>query len=211
MHITVFGGSGKVGRLVVARLLEDGHRITVFVHSNAPFGNNVNLNIIKGDVRNAADVTKALQGSEAVISTLGSWGTKSKDIVSTGMKRIIPVMEADGIRRIISLTGSGAQAPGERSSRLDRLGRPAVELIAGKILADSEDHIKRLADSSLDWTIIRSPVMRGFGKQDYHLSLKAPAPWATVHRDAVANALVEQLDSHDFIRSAPYIVPNKML
>jgi putative NADH-flavin reductase len=205
MHVTVFGASGKVGRLVVQQLLDDDHRITVFVHSHAPFGNNVDLNIVRGDVHNAADVAKALQNSEAVISTLGSWGTKSKDVVSSAMEQIVPVMESEGIKRIIGLTGSGAKAPGEKLSLMDKLSRPAFKLVAGKILDDSEHHIQRLADSSLDWTVIRSPVMRTFGKQNYHLSLKIPPPWATIHRAAVAQAIVGQLASPDFIRTAPHI------
>jgi putative NADH-flavin reductase len=88
MNITVFGAGGRVGCLVVGELLARHHTVTAVVQS-VPRVKLDSVTYVIGDVRNATDVERALQGSEAVISTLGSWGTPTKDILSSGMKVIV--------------------------------------------------------------------------------------------------------------------------
>ena len=91
--MTVFGASGKVGRLVVMQALKRGYSVVAFVHSHDPFVATTNLRVVKGDIYNADDVGKALKGSEAVISALGSWGTKNRNVLSSAMKVVIPDMD----------------------------------------------------------------------------------------------------------------------
>lgn len=42
------------------------------------------------------------------MSALGSWGTESKDILSSVIVNIIKAMKAEKVSRIISLTGTDA-------------------------------------------------------------------------------------------------------
>ncbi len=124
-QITVFGASGKVGRLVVAELLGRGHNVVAFVHSQKLTEKDFvrdsvhdakatkNIRIVQGDIYNAVQVAAALSGSQAVISVLGSWGTKRKDILCSAMRAIIPAMEQQHIQRIVSLTGHDARTEGD--------------------------------------------------------------------------------------------------
>jgi putative NADH-flavin reductase len=204
MQITVFGASGKVGRLVVEEALSRGHSVVAFVHrSKLPATNN--LTVIQGNVYKLSDVTKAVQGSGAVISALGSWGTKRKDVTEQGMANIIPAMEAVGIKRVISVTGHGASAPGDKFEPVHEFSRLLLKLLAAKILRDGEKHIQRLHGSSLEWTVIRSPVMNN-RVGGYKISLSRPWPLATVGRHSVADCLVDLAENREYMRKAPYIV-----
>lgn len=206
MRITVFGASGKVGRLVVDKLLRDGHYVRAFVHSNSHLRNHKRLQVISGDIHDKAAVSKAIEGADAVISALGSWGTPSKDIVSTGTKNIIPAMKKHKIRRIVSLTGSGAKDDGEKLSLLDMLSRYAVRVFARKVFDDGEQHIALLRASKLDWTVVRSPLMRESSRRrEYVLSRRSPLPWATIVRDDVASAMVELVGGKEWRQTAPFI------
>ena len=206
MQITVFGASGKIGRLVVSQLLDKGYSVVAFVYSKSNFENNDNLKVIKGDVHSQQDVEKAIQGSEIVISTLGSWHTKSKDILTSAMRSIIPAMGKQDIRRIISLTGSDAHAPGDRPNLLAKLMRPVLQVSAGKILADGEEHIKLLSNSDLNWAVVRSPVMRNFGaSKAFDLSLRPTNIWETVNRQHVALAICSLVEDSGFEKSAPFV------
>src|SRR4051812_42365964 len=100
MQVTVFGASGKVGRLVVAEALQRGYSVKAFVHSRNPFEDSPKLKVVKGDVYDSDDVAKALRGSDAVISCLGSWGSKRRDVLSSAMRMIIPAMTEQKIGRI---------------------------------------------------------------------------------------------------------------
>lgn len=71
MKVCVTGGAGYVGSLLVPQLLGDGHMVVVldtlwFGNGFLP-GDNDNLTIIQGDIRNAEDVREAFTGCDAVI------------------------------------------------------------------------------------------------------------------------------------------------
>lgn len=206
MRVVVFGSTGHVGRLVVQQLLAANHIVVAFVHGRNMYQDVPGITVVQGDVHQAADVTRALQGADAVISTLGSWHTPTKDILSTAMQAIIPVMEAQGPKRIITLTGADARSSADVPTLAQKLLRPVFTVIAGKILADGEEHMKLLQASTLDWTVVRSPVMRGIGGSgNARLDATPPLPWATVHRQDVAEAIVSQLQSTDHLYKAPFI------
>lgn len=207
MRVAVFGASGKVGLFVTNKLLIEGHDVIVFTHKSSPFKESKRLKIIHGDIHNFDEVRQAVRGSQAVVSALGSWGTKSKDIVSSGIENIITAMSENNIKRVVSLTGSDALASSDHSSILGRLLRFIIIISpARKILFDGEKHIKLLEKSELDWTVLRSPVMNNKGNlNNFVVSKLKPKLWQTINRESVANALVELIEDNDYYQQAPYI------
>lgn len=203
MQIAVFGASGKVGRLVVQQALQRGFRVVAFVHSHNPFAANPNLTISTGDIYKADDVARAINGSEAVVSCLGSWGTPRRDVLSSAMERIIPAMQAQGVERIVTLTGIGVQA--QPSTALVFGLRLLQWLPAGKVFADAEKHVQMLAASDLVWTTICSPVINKSPKTAYYLKQKGMNPLRFISRAAVATALLDQLSSKEFLRQTVVI------
>lgn len=204
----MFGASGKVGRLVVRELLREGWEVTAFVHRSSPFTETKRLRVAKGDIHSAEDVRHAIEGSQVVISALGSWGTKSKDIVSSGMENIIAAMSESGIKRVVSLTGADALVPGEYPGIASGALRPFIKISPARdILADGERHIRLLDESRLDWTVIRSPIMNGRGDpHEYSVGNTKPKPWATINRQSVAIAMAKAIDDRALYRKAPFII-----
>ncbi len=207
MKITIFGANGRVGRLLVDGALSRGHEVVAFTHNKNSLGNKPKLTIIKGDIYDAESVKNALKGSNLVISSLGSWGTPKKDILSEGMKNIIPGMHANKINRIISLTGAAAKMKGDKSGLADKLSRLSLNIIGHKILIDGEIHNMLLAQSDLDWTILRSPVMNESGdKNKFKLVNKTPLPWDMINRESVVLAMLDLITETKYSKQAPYIV-----
>lgn len=206
MKVIVFGASGNVGKKIVAELIEHGHEVTGFVYGGIPaFVESNRLRIVQGNVKKFADVQRALKGQDVVISCLGSWGTKSKDILSMGMKSIIPAMESEGIKRIISLTGAAAKASSDKPNLLAKISRLSLIPVGYKILKDGEEHIRLLEQSNLDWTVLRSPVMKEECERGYELSDMPPAPWAIINRNDVAKAMVDLLETDNWMKASPII------
>jgi putative NADH-flavin reductase len=205
MQVTIFGASGKVGQLTVAAARAEGHSVVAFVHASNPFAGDSSIQVVQGDIHVPADIAKALQGSQAVISALGSWHTKRKDVLSVAMTSIIPVMTEQGISRIVTLTGSAAFDSTDTVSLDQRLLHFVFGCIAPRIQKDGEQHIRVLRASNLNWTTIRSPGMTTFGSPMYVLRTKLPSVFRTIQRRAVAQALVDQLEATDFIHAAPAI------
>jgi uncharacterized protein len=193
MKITVFGASGRIGQIVVRKLLADGHKVRAFVHSKDPFNQHHRLEVIHGDIQNHDDVRYALEKTDGVISTLGSWHTKDKNILSSGMKTIIPGMETSGINRIVTLTGSDARDKSDTLGFIHKISHPLLKVVGRKVLHDAEEHLRLLHASKLDWYSLRSPVITKSGSTDFTLTMRRPKPWSTIHEEAVAEALILQL------------------
>lgn len=222
--ITVFGANGRVGALVVHLLLKRGYRVRAFVHSANQELKDPNITYIHGDVADKDSVAEALNGADAVISALGSWGTKNKNILTVGMKTIVPLMEEMKVKRIVTLTGADAWTPDQynawrhftlvqklfglmnkRPVLVAYLSHRLFLTVAGKILRDGEEHMRILSKSQLDWTTIRSPVMNNRGVNSYVLAMRYPLPWQTVNRAGVARALADEIEVDMRYRTAPYI------
>lgn len=206
MKIIVFGANGKVGRLVVHKLLGAGHVVVAFVHRHTPERPHENLTVFEGDIYDRQAVARAMQGCEVVISTLGSWGTPKQDILTTGMKHIIPAMKEQGTSRIVSLTGSDARWSRDELTLTHRVSHLLLMLIAPKVLQDGETHLELLSSSGLDWTVLRSPVMNESSGTGYRLSEHRPPPWATINRHAVAQAIYDECLAESQRGTSPYLM-----
>ena len=108
MKVVVFGASGKIGSRVVELLLAEGHDVFAVVHSRDIFQGTPHLYVKKLDVHDADTVFEVLKDAGAVLSCVSSWGSEAGDILSSAMRSILPAMEAQGVKRIVSLTGTGA-------------------------------------------------------------------------------------------------------
>lgn len=207
MQVTVFGASGRVGKQLTTELLAQGHTVVACVHSNrSSLPKSSHLRILTGDIHDSDYVVKAIAGSDAIISALGSWGTKSKDIVSSATEQIIPAMNAAKISRYISVTGNVAVVPGENIGLISTASRFIFGIIAGPILRDGDKHLAVLHSSNLNWTAFRSPPMTGSSSTKYKLSLIPLSPFAVVSRKAVVKAMIDALTDAEYSKQAPFIV-----
>jgi putative NADH-flavin reductase len=205
MKIVVFGASGKVGRLVVDELVKRGYHVTaiVFREDNMEFPSGVR--VLQLDVHDELLVREAIKGHNVVMSCLGSWGTKTKDILSAGMENIIPAMKHWDIKRIISLTGADARFAEDQPALTSRLARPVLKLVAPKILADGEKHLALLAASPLQWTVIRSPIMKNGTLVAYKLNNHGCNIWESITRASVVKVIVDEIENDQHIRQAPIL------
>ena len=72
MQLTVFGATGQTGRCLVSQALELGHDVTAFVRSKDAFPTrHPHLDVVVGDVANAADVERVVNGQDVVLMSLG--------------------------------------------------------------------------------------------------------------------------------------------
>ena len=208
MKIVVLGASGRIGRMVVGLLLVDGHEVLAVVNSHNPFSSHKNLRVIKFDVTGEGKIDGLLKGNNAVVSCLGSWGTESKKVLTLAMDKVIPAMKRQHIFRIISLTGSDAYLEGEVRKPIEKISHLVFEILAGKVLIDGENHIKQLAHSDLDWTVLRSPRMNNNETSKYILNKIRPMPWSSVSRKSVAQSICDQIKKGTQVKKSPFIHSN---
>src|SRR5690606_36549780 len=205
MHITVFGANGKVRSKVVLELLSHNHTVVAAIHNGSNLPDHKLLTKIPCDIHKKSEVITALDGSDAVISCLGSWGTRSKDIQVQAMQHIIPTMKENGIKRIISLTGAGVKTRGDKPDVLNDMGILGLKIFAGKVYKDGQEHLDMLALSDLDWTVLRSPIMQEVPSKGYLLGMQRPQLWETISRNDVSRAILKILESNSYVKQSPFI------
>ncbi len=152
MKVLTFGATGSIGRELVGRALEEGHKVTAFVRDQAKLEIvHPQLRVYQGDVLDAASVQEAMEDQEAVFCALGA-GRKG-NVRSGGTRNIIRAMEKTGIKRLICQTSLGV---GDSRGNLTFFWK---HIMFGILLRPAyEDHViqeDHIVRSRLDWTIVR--------------------------------------------------------
>ena len=141
--VTVFGGSGFLGRHVVRALLKRGWRVRAAVRRPDLAGHLQPLGMVgwvqpvQANIRNRASVDRAVQGADAVVNlvaVLSETGRQRFDAVHVfGARAIAEATRAAGIERLVHVSAIGADLESPSAyARTKALGEQAVtETIPG--------------------------------------------------------------------------------
>jgi len=117
-QITVFGGSGFVGRAIVQALAREGYMIRVAVrrigqaNSVKGFGDVGQITLMQANLRMPKSVDWAIRGSDAVVNAAGipypSGRQTYQAVHADGARAIAEASRAAGIARLVHISGIGA-------------------------------------------------------------------------------------------------------
>jgi putative NADH-flavin reductase len=159
--ILVFGATGGTGKLVVEKALERGHRVTAVARSPGTLTAwHQNLEIVKGDVFQPNTFENAMKEKDAVVSCLGIRNRKPTTIYSEGVGNLIAAMQKDNVNRIICLSATGVIVPPKGSRIMKFVVKNILQRLFKHSYADMMMMEKMLAETGLDWTVIRPPWLR---------------------------------------------------
>ena len=208
MRVLVFGASGKTGREVVRQALARGFQVTAFVRDSArlPLAH-ANLRLVKGEITDATGVARAVEGHTGVISTLGVGTPLRHDpAVIDGVRMIARASEHASVERLVYMSFIGVGDSRDAAGFL--LKRLATTVLRQEV-ADHETKEAAVADSFVDWTIVRVPKLtNGRLTAAYRVgeSIRARSPLPMISRADVADFLLRQLTDAAFIRKTVRIL-----
>ena len=202
MKLIIFGSTGSVGRQLVEQALEQGHAVTAFARDPEKVAvKHANLKFVQGDVMDSASVEKAVQGQQAVLSSLGA-GVKGM-VRSEGTRQIVCAMEKAGIRRLISLSTLGA---GDSWETLSLKYKILFRTLLRKALADHEAQENHIKKSQLDWTIVRPGGFtngRRTGVYRHGFAITDKTVKAKISHADVADFMLKQLGENTYLWKTP--------
>lgn len=162
--VTVFGGSGFVGRHTVSALAKAGYRVRVAVrHPNLgmyvlPAGDIGQIEIRKTNVRDAADVAAALRGADAAVNLVGvlyERGHQNFDEVHVeAAEAIAKAAKAEGVKALVHVSAIGAnpeadsgyaKSKGEGEARVRAAFPEATVLRPSIVFGPEDDFFNRFA------------------------------------------------------------------
>ena len=207
MELAIFGASGRTGRPLVQQALDAGHDVIALVRTPATFPlKHERLTVVQGDAMNAADVDEVVQGADAVLSTLGQTKNSPKDLQTVATKNIVAAMQKYGITRLVSLTGAGVDAPEDQPKLINHVIKFALKSLSGAVLADAEQHAKVLQNSTLDWVIVRGPMLtEGPHTGKYRVGWVGVNTGTRISRADVADFMLKQVTDNTYLHKAPMI------
>jgi putative NADH-flavin reductase len=158
MRVVIFGASSRAGLYITKEALERGHLTAVFTRrpGDFPLGH-PKLDIIGGDVMDAAAVAQASFGARGIICALGTRpGKAAAAFRSKAMENILLGMKEAGCRRVVWLSSMCCVRSGVRLF----FGRGFSQILAGRAPSTREDELGPLRASGLDWTVVDAPRLR---------------------------------------------------
>jgi putative NADH-flavin reductase len=200
MKLVVLGATGGVGQEIVRQAIERGHAVTAFVRSPdqlKAFSDRITL--LKGDLLNAVELERVLEGQDAVASAFGPRVPISRTdakllqrfagVLTTAMLRA-------RVRRLVLVSTAFLFK--------DSIVPPAYlvgRLLFRELVADASEMERVITGSGLDWTIVRPPQLtdkRPTGRyrvREGHL----PHFGFTISRADVAHFMLKSVENHGAI------------
>ena len=207
MKIIVFGATGRTGQLVVRQSLEKGYQVVAFTRSPQKLAlDGADLAIFEGDIQDAPQVSAAIEGTDAVISTLGPRDNRQQYVITSGMENILLGMKQHGVSRLIMTTGAGVGDPNDKPGLFDKLMNLLLGIISRNVYLDMAKTSELVRKSDVDWTIVRAPMLT-----DGPESGEIKAAWVgkglgmRISRKDLASFIVAQLNDGIYLHQAPAV------
>lgn len=203
--VAVLGANGHTGRELVSALLHAGYAVRAGVHrSDHAVPQYERVSVVRADARDPAALTELVHGSTAIFSALGQNRASGTDVQTVAMRNLVATAPEHGVKRVVSLTGTGVRLPGDTPEFLDTALNTALGMIAPKRVQDGINHAHILKTSSLAWTILRVLVLTNGAEQPFGLTPHGPALRLT-SRKTVAKAFLRVLETSRYIAQMPII------
>lgn len=145
----ITGASGKIGRMLVEKLLAKGYRLTILYKGDAPERLPEGVKAVDGDILDPATYSSALEGSDTVLHMAAVTHTNVPGLyfrVNTeGTERLLKASETAGIKRFVYVSTRAASKAGG--------GYSISKLEAERIVSGGR----------MDWVILRPAEVYGAG------------------------------------------------
>jgi putative NADH-flavin reductase len=196
MKLLILGATGGIGLELVRQAIEQRHQVTVLVRTPERLEESADpITVIKGDVLNSAEVERALEGQDAVLSSFGPRLPRSK-------------ADADLLRRFaVALTSAMVRVKIQRVLVVsvaflfkDSIVPPTYlfgRLFFRDTVIDASEMEDVFRKSELDWTIVRPPRLTdklrtgNYRVREGHL----PRFGFSISRADVADFMIREVES----------------
>ena len=158
MKIVIVAATGGIGRQLLRQAIDAGYDVTAVVRSPQKLAG-LPVRTVAADLAHpdAAALTAAIAGADAVLSGLGARTAADTGVAERGTRAVVDAMRATGVPSP-ARPGPPKHDPGD-GFFMRHLGAPFARTAFRKHYADLARMEDVVRDSDLDWTISRPPKL----------------------------------------------------
>ena len=159
MRLLILGATGRTGRLIVERALATGHEVVAYVRNPAKMTvTHDRLSVVTGELADAAAITAAMRGVDAVIASLTPpiSGRPTGPSIAEGTRTVLNAMSAEGVGRLVFNWGPSITLPECKWNWLFGAMYALSKVLPAlrPLIEDSIEIRKAISSSEIDWTIV---------------------------------------------------------
>jgi len=195
--VFVAGGTRGLGRLIVDRLLEQGSEVVVLCRNEDSVTKLSSLEgctAIKGDAIDYKSVENAMDGCDAVITTLGRGGSPTEDtskiVDYDGNSNVIEAAGILGVTRLLFVTSIGC------GNSREAVPPNVFEILKDALVAkERAENVLIKFYTNMNWTIVRPGGLKNEPATNTAILTEDNLAIGSVHREDVANLVIKALTS----------------
>ena len=212
MTVLIFGASGKSGVELVKECLKNNFTVKCFVRNPQKLDEfKDRVKIIQGRVEDYEKIKESMNGVDCVMNVLGHSKNTPANMQTVAIKNIIQAMYSTGVKRLITLTGAGVFAEGDKPSTFDNLITSLLKFVSNARVVDGINFVEEIKKSDLNWTVFRAPILTNAPKTN-NVKLTMVGDKSvnfSVSRKDIAQKFVEVINDSTTFKKLPYIATIK--
>lgn len=165
MNIALIGATGFVGTPVLAELLARGHKVTVLARNPAKIAAQPNLAVVATDALDAAQISSAVAGHDAVISAYNPGWSEPQihNLHLQASRAIVDGVKKSGVKRLLVVGGAGSLYVAPGVQLVDTPPFPAEYKQGALAARQALNELK--TETTLDWTFVSPPIALAPGER----------------------------------------------
>lgn len=204
--IALIGGTGKAGRHIASKALENGYHVRMLVRNPEKLTiRDDRIEIVEGNVQNSEDIQRLLKDCQIVINTFGQ-PLKEKPFYSSVTEKTLGVMADLQINRYIGVTGGSLTINEDKKSILNRVGAKMFEIIYSNLMIDKKKEWHILNHNKIvKWTLIRLPFIVDGKEVGLIKENLTDMPGTKITNRDIATFIINQIENPKYVQKAPFI------
>lgn len=220
MRLLIFGATGAMGVTLAREYLYvyPSCTLVLYMRESAKLPPDLAQNPcvipIRGELHEIHNLSKAMEGVNAVITALGPTGRKgpfypSNTPIADAYLRIMATMRVHGVRRLIALTTPTVRDPADQFSLPLSFLRQAFATLTPNVVKD----IRAVGTAvrtqpHLDWTLIRLALHSSSGSGNYETVagyMGDGKTRAVSSREGAAAFIIQELEKRQWVGKSPIL------
>jgi putative NADH-flavin reductase len=212
MKIAILGSTGFVGKTLLPKALDRGYQVNTLVRDPEKLGIfKEQVEFIIGNTSQFNKLENTVIGTEAVLSTLPPIiNSNEPQISGQSFEDLVEILERNAIKRFIHIGGAvHGGGVNENWTLGRRLLKVFLSIVCKPVLLAKHLEWDVLRASSLDWTLVRPPRITQNKPVGRFVSDEKNLASVQVNVEDLADFLLEQIASREWIRKAPLVATVK--